>query len=155
MTFLNCFRRFETVFAYLVLGGLREASLAVADDVPDISPGLRWLADRFDTLEGHTVDQEERDVDNSPPTGLQFALGDIALGTAEALSLSRLTVGRVWPTFQSPNRRAHARRIVNPKLQTVQRRTGSNSGATSTSMLRATPGFRRTSSARSRASTIW
>jgi hypothetical protein len=61
-----------------VLGGLREASLAVADDVPDIGPGLRlWLADRFDALEGHTVDQEERDVDNSPRTGLQFALAHI------------------------------------------------------------------------------
>jgi len=40
-------------------------------------------------------------------------------------------------------------------LRWNQRRTGSNSGATSTSMLRATPGCRRTNPARSRVSTIW
>jgi hypothetical protein len=40
-------------------------------------------------------------------------------------------------------------------IRTGQRRIGSNSGGTSTSMLRATPGRRRTSFARSRVSTIW
>src|SRR5260221_986286 len=41
------------------------------------------------------------------------------------------------------------------RLRSGQRRIGSNSGATSTSMLRATPGCRRISPVRSRVSTIW
>src|SRR5262245_10517825 len=40
-------------------------------------------------------------------------------------------------------------------LTSGQRRTGSSSGAMRTSMLRATPGCRRISPARSRVSTIW
>ena len=40
-------------------------------------------------------------------------------------------------------------------LRWGRRRTGSNSGATNTSMLRATPGCRRMSPVRSRVSTIW
>ena len=41
------------------------------------------------------------------------------------------------------------------RLRWGQPKTGSNSGGTSTSMLRATPGCRRISPARSRVSTIW
>jgi Caspase domain len=53
--------------AFSLMGGLRPPSLAVADDIPDVSPGLRlWLADRVDELEGRTADQEERGLDNSP-----------------------------------------------------------------------------------------
>ena len=40
-------------------------------------------------------------------------------------------------------------------LRSGRRRIGSNSGATNTSMLRATPGCRRISPVRSRVSTIW
>lgn len=40
-------------------------------------------------------------------------------------------------------------------LRSGRRKTGSNSGATNTSMLRATPGCRRISPVRSRVSTIW
>ena len=42
-----------------------------------------------------------------------------------------------------------------PRTRGVQCKTGSNSGVISTSMLRATPGCRRISPARSRVSTIW
>ena len=104
-----------------MLGGLREASLAVADDVPDISPGLRWLADRFDTLEGHTVDQEERDVDNCPRTGLQFALGDIALGTArsiEPISAHCWQGLADFPITESPGSRSPHRQPETPNGST-------------------------------------
>jgi hypothetical protein len=61
--------------AFSMLGGIREASLAVADEIPDISPGLRmWLADRIDDLEGQTVDHEELDLDNSPPPSRNSSL---------------------------------------------------------------------------------
>ena len=53
---------------------------------------------------------------------------------------------------ESGNSRLPLGRPETNALRTGQRRTGSNSGATSTSMLRATPGCRRTSSARSRVS---
>ena len=60
-----------------------------------------------------------------------------------------------FQSTESRNLRLPLGRPETNALRTGQRRTGSNSGATSTSMLRATPGCRRTSSARSRVSTIW
>ena len=49
------------------LAGLRVASLAVADEIPGVSPGLRlWLLDRIDELQGRTIDEDEFGLDNSP-----------------------------------------------------------------------------------------
>jgi len=54
--------------AFSVLGGVLEFTIWAADDVPDVSPGIRlWLTDRIDELEGTTVDQLERDIYTPPP----------------------------------------------------------------------------------------
>ena len=54
--------------AFSIVGGIRGPSLAVADTLPDVSPGLRlWLDDRMDDLEGRAIDGQERYVSNIPP----------------------------------------------------------------------------------------